>query len=40
VETVYRTTTASANGAVGTERKRPKNEAGRASADAQAAKVW
>ena len=40
VETAYRTTTALANEADGMERKRPKNEPGRASADPHAAKVW
>src|SRR5260221_327145 len=39
-ETAYRTTTALANEADGTERKRPKNEPGRACVDAHAAKVW
>src|SRR5207342_3424252 len=36
----YRTTTALAKDAAGTVRNRPKNEPGRAAADAQLAKAW
>ncbi|BAL07452.1 hypothetical protein BJA01nite_73720 [Bradyrhizobium japonicum] len=36
----YKTTTASANRADGTERKRPKNELGRIPTVAHVAKVW
>ena len=39
-ETTYRTTTALANEADGTARKRPKNEPGRARAGAHVANVW